>query len=51
MTEQGRATYLLWMYGNIQNGLHSGNYLNNEEMVTEMTAAEIEAINDALIIE
>lgn len=47
-TEQGRATYLLWMYTNIQDGSYSGSYLNDSEIVTEMSAAEVDAINDAL---
>ena len=47
-TEQGRATYLLWMFANIQDGSYSGSYLNDSEIVTEMNEAQIDAINDAL---
>lgn len=50
-TEQGRATYLMWLYGEAQTGSFSGPYLNNSESVTEMSDAEIDAINDALIKE
>ena len=47
-TEQGRATYLMWLYGEAQTGSFSGPYLNNSESVTEMSEAEVDAINDAL---
>ena len=50
-TEQGRATYLMWLYGEAQTGSFSGPYLNNSESVTEMSEAEIDAINDALVKE
>lgn len=50
-TELGRATYLLWIYAGIQDGSYSGNYLNDSETVSELTAEEIDAINDALITE
>ena len=50
-TEQGRATYLMWLYGEAQTGSFSGPYLNDSESVTEMSEAEIDAINDALIKE
>ena len=50
-TEQGRATYLMWLYGETQTGSFSGPYLNNSESVTEMSEAEVDAINDALVKE
>jgi len=47
-TEQGRATYLMWLYGETQTGSFSDHYLNNSEIVTEMGEAEVDAINAAL---
>lgn len=50
-TEQGRATYLMWIFANIEDGAYTGSFLNENEIVTEMTGEEIDAINGALIKE
>ena len=50
-TEQGRATYLMWIHAGLQDGSYNGNYLSDTEIVTEMSEAEIDTINDALTSE
>ena len=47
-TEEGRATYLLWIYDNISGGHYEGAYLNDSETVTELTEADLEVINNNL---
>lgn len=47
-TEEGRATYLLWIYDNISGGNYEGAYLNDSETVTELTEADLEVINNNL---
>lgn len=47
-TEKGRATYLLWIYDNINNGSYDDTYLNDSETVTELTDADLEVINSNL---
>ncbi len=47
-TDEGRAKYLLWIFGNILNEDYSGNYLNNTEVVTVLSEDVIDALNDAL---
>lgn len=47
-TELGRATYLMWIYAAMQTGLYDGNFLNDTEVVTHLTLAEIGGINRAL---
>ncbi len=47
-TAQGRATYLMWIYANIQSGEYQGDYLNDSETVTEMSADVIAAVNENL---
>ena len=47
-TEEGRATYLLWIYDNISRGNYDGNYMNDSETVTELTEADLEVINNNL---
>lgn len=47
-TEEGRATYLLWIYDNINNGSYDGAYLNDSETVTVLTDADLEIINNNL---
>ena len=47
-TEEGRVTYLLWIYGEVVSGNYEGDYLNNSETVTELTEADLEVINNNL---
>ena len=47
-TPMGRATYLLWIYGEAQSGAFEGFYVNDSETVSEMTEEELDAINDFL---
>ncbi len=47
-TEEGRATYLLWIYNNVSDGSYNGFYLNDKETVTELTEADLKVINDNL---
>ncbi|MDO4974166.1 MAG: hypothetical protein Q4E38_08160 [Eubacteriales bacterium] len=44
-TPEGRATYLLWMFGSMMNGSYEGNFINDRETVTKWTADEIAVIN------
>ena len=45
---EGRATYLLWMFGNMMGGNYQGNFLNDSETITEWSADELAVINDNL---
>lgn len=47
-TPEGRATYLLWMFGNMMDGSYQGNFLNDSETITEWSADELAVINDNL---
>ncbi len=47
-TDEGRAIYLLWVFGNILDGSYEGNYCNDSETAVEMTADEISLINAKL---
>lgn len=47
-TDQDRATYLLWMYGNLADGSYDGALLNDSETRTEYTADELAALNSSL---
>ena len=47
-TEEGRTTYLLWIYGEVMSGNYEGDYLNGSETVTELTEADLEVINNNL---
>ena len=47
-TDEDRATYLLWMYGNLVNGSYDGALLNDSETRTDFTADELVALNSAL---
>lgn len=47
-TEEGRATYLLWIYNNVSDGSYNGFYLNDQETVTELTEVDLKVINDNL---
>ena len=47
-TDQDRATYLLWMFGNLVNGSYDGALLNDSETRTEYTADELAALNSSL---
>ena len=44
-TPEGRATYLLWMFGNMMGGNYQGNVLNDSETITEWSADELAVIN------
>ena len=44
-TPEGRATYLLWIFGNMMNGTNEGSFLNDSETVTEWSADEVSIIN------
>lgn len=44
-TDEGRAIYLLWIFGNMMSGNHEGNFVNDSETVTEWTADEIAVVN------
>lgn len=48
-TEEGRITYLLWVYGEVMAGNYAGTYLNNSETVTELTETDLGTINNNLI--
>ena len=45
-TTEGRATYLLWMFGNMMNGLYDGNFANDSEKVTIWADADLKVVND-----
>jgi len=47
-TEQGRATYLLWIHANMADGSYQGSYLNDSETVTTLSADDLKVINDNL---
>ena len=47
-TELGRATYLMWIHGEIATGSYSGSYLNDSETVTTLSADDLKFINDNL---
>lgn len=47
-TEQGRATYLLWIHNNALDGSHDGAYANDSETITGLTEADLEVINNNL---
>ena len=47
-TEQGRATYLLWIHNNTLDGSYDGFYANDSETVTVLTDADLEIINSNL---
>ena len=47
-TEEGRMTYLLWMFGNMQDGSYSGNFLNDMEKTQDLSAEDLAAINENL---
>ena len=44
-TLEGKATYLLWIFGGMMDGTHEGNFLNDSETVTEWSADEVAIIN------
>ncbi|MCI6957250.1 MAG: hypothetical protein SPI15_10015 [Candidatus Faecousia sp.] len=44
-TDEGRAIYLLWIFGNRMSGDYEGSFLNDSETVTEWTADEIAVVN------
>ena len=44
-TSEGRATYLLWMFGNMMDGRYEGDLLNNQETVTIWADADLKVVN------
>ena len=44
-TPEGRATYLLWIFGGMMDGTYEGSFLNDSETVTEWSADEVAIIN------
>ena len=48
ITDEQRATYLLWLFGSLVNGIYDGAFLNDEETRTDYTADELAALNSAL---
>lgn len=44
-TDFGRATYLLWTYGNAQLGNGDSVLLNNAEIITELSSEDVDTIN------
>ena len=47
-TPEGRATYLLWMFGNMMGGSFQGDFRNDSETITEWSAEELAVINENL---
>ena len=47
-TEEGRATYLMWLYDSTLRWDFDGYYLNDSEVLTEWTAEDLEAVNAGL---
>ena len=47
-TDEQRATYLLWMFGNLVSGSFDGALLNDSETRTEYTADQLAALNSSL---
>lgn len=47
-TPEGRLLYLLWVFGNMQNGSYEGSFLNDTETVTELSTDEVAAMSEAL---
>ena len=44
-TPEGRATYLLWLFGGMMDGTYEGSFLNDSETVTEWSADKVAIIN------
>ena len=44
-TPEGRATYLLWIFGGMMDGTYEGSFLNDSETVIEWSADEVAIIN------
>ena len=44
-TLEGKATYLLWIFGGMMDGSYQGNFLNDSETLTEWSADEVAIIN------
>ena len=51
MTEHGRATYLVWIYANAQNGDFTGSYINDSETLTELSKEDLNIINELCFAE
>ncbi len=45
-TSEGRATYLLWMFGNMMDGRYEGDFLHNQETVTIWSDADLKVVNE-----
>ena len=44
-TPEGRATYLLWIFGGMMDGTYEGSFLNDSETVIEWSADEVASLN------
>ncbi len=51
MTAHGRATYLVWIYANAQNGDFTGSYINDSETLTELSKEDLNIINELCFTE
>ena len=50
-TEEGRASYLLWIYGNAVNDFETGvHFVNEEEVVSVIADEDLEAIQQEIVI-
>ena len=47
-TPEGRAMYLLWIFGNMMSGNYDGSFVNDSETVTDWSADELAVINKNL---
>lgn len=47
-TNEGRANYLLWIYGNLREGDYNGNLVRDTESMIEMSAEDLAEINNNL---
>lgn len=49
-TEEDLAKYLLWIYGNMQDGSYEGTFFEEKESVSAWTAEEVAGMNQNLVI-
>lgn len=49
-TEEDVAKYLLWIYGNMQDGSYEGTFFEEKESVSVLTADEVTLMNQHLVI-
>lgn len=45
-TSEGRAMYLLWMFGSMMDGSYEGVFLNNSETITVWADTDLNVVND-----